>query len=243
MIESDSKNAAIKALPGKASPRRGLRQEAILAAATAAFSSTPYERVAMADIARAIGCVEGTLYTYFPTKRALLEAVLAKFYDRLIDDIAPRLEAIADHPARLLYLLTRHLRIAVDDPGLAILIAREARVESFYRGSPLHRLNRKYSRLLTGTLQQAQQAGWLRADIDLSLMRDLIFGGLEHVVWNTLSQGKRLDPSRKAQDLMTILSHGCISQPPQEASFAQRLEQLEVTMAKLQASPAHATRK
>ncbi|MFC8681632.1 TetR/AcrR family transcriptional regulator [Microbacterium ureisolvens] len=64
------------------SPRRRLppdeRREAIVAAASTVFATRPYEHVTASELAAACGVSRGLLSHYFPTRRQLHVAVLAR---------------------------------------------------------------------------------------------------------------------------------------------------------------------
>lgn len=193
--------------------RKSVRRGEILAAAREVFSAKPFEAASVSEIAGRAGCVEGTLYTYFRNKRDLFDTVLAEFYDALIADIEARFAVIHDTRERLRFLVARHLRIAIDDPGVGRLIAREARGQSAYFGSKLHTLNRRYSRFLLRTLSEGVERGELRADLDPALARDLLFGGLEHVVWNQVDRQRSFDPAAAADAIVTLLLEGWRKSP------------------------------
>lgn len=209
--------------------RKSARRAEILAAAREVFSVKPFEVASVSEIARSAGCVEGTIYTYFRNKRDLFDTVLAEFYDRLIADIEPRFDAINGTRDRLGYLVARHLQIAIDDPGVGRIIAREARGQAAYFGSKLHALNRRYSRFLLKTLSDGIERGELRADLDPVLARDMLFGGLEHIVWNQVDRQRAFDPGRAAQAIVAMLLEGWQIPGAQASvdSLRQRLDRLE----------------
>lgn len=212
--------------------RKAVRRAEILAAAREVFSAKPFESASVSEIARRAGCVEGTLYTYFRNKRDLFDTVLAEFYDRLIADIEPRFDAIHGTRDRLGYLVLRHLQIAIDDPGVGRIISREARGQGGYFGSKLHALNRRYSRFLLTTLSDGIERGELRADLDPVLARDMVFGGLEHVVWNQVDRQRAFDPRKSAEDIVRMLLQGW--QAPAAVasvdSLRERLDRLEARL-------------
>lgn len=188
--------------------RKPARRSEILAAARACFAAHPYDEASISDIAAAAGCVEGTIYTYFRNKRELFDAVLADFFDGLVADVEPRIAGIQGTRDRLRFLIARHLRIALDDPGLGALVVREARSPGAYFGSKLHALNRRYSRYLLETLEDGVRRGELRADLDPAMARDLIFGGLEHWTFNERGRQRSFDPAAVAERLVGLLLDG-----------------------------------
>lgn len=188
--------------------RKAVRRSEILAAAREVFSAKAFDAASISEIAARADCVEGTIYTYFRSKRELFDAVLEEFYDRLLEDIGPRFEAIGDTGERLAFLVARHLQIPVDDPGMGRIIVREARMEPAYFGSKLHVLNRRYSRFLLRTLEDGIARGELRADLDLALARDMLFGGISHVIWSQMDRGRAFDPQAIARKLVRMMLQG-----------------------------------
>lgn len=208
--------------------RKPVRRDEILAAARQVFLERPFDDASVAEIAARAGCVEGTIYTYFRSKRELLDSLLVAFYDRLIADVESGFAAIGDTRSRLNYLIARHLRIAIDDPAFARLIVRESRGHGPYFGSRLHELNRRYGQFLMRTLRDGVERGELRPDLDAALARDLVFGGLEHHVWTRLAQRRRFVPARTAAVIVEMLWTGWSAPAGDDVrGLARRVQRLE----------------
>ena len=86
-------------------PIAGLRDD-ILRAAEAVFTRHEYHQVQMDQVAEACGVGKGTLYRYFPSKRALYLAVVFEGIARLRVQLEAALAA-ADAPARRIELIVR----------------------------------------------------------------------------------------------------------------------------------------
>jgi AcrR family transcriptional regulator len=188
--------------------RKAARRSEILTAAREVFGAKAYDAASISEIATRADCVEGTIYTYFSSKRALFDAVLAEFYDQLIADIEPQFDSIRGTRDRLSFLVARHLQIAVDDPGVSRMIMRESRGQETYFGSKLHALNRRYSRFILKTLSDGVARGELRGDLDASMARDMMFGGLEHWVWTERGRHRSVDPAKAADRIVGMLLDG-----------------------------------
>lgn len=208
--------------------RKPVRRDEILAAAREVFLEHSFENASVAQIAARAGCVEGTIYTYFRSKRELLDALLVAFYDRLIGDVEKGFSAIVDTRTRLSYLIARHLQIAIDDPAFARMIVRESRGHGPYFGSQLHALNRRYGQFLMRTLRDGIERGELRADLDAALARDLVFGGLEHHVWDRLARRRGFVPARTAAAIVELLWTGWSARGADDLrGLARRVQRLE----------------
>ena len=72
---------------GPQTPRRMRRAAEILEAARDVFLEKGFDRSSVSEIASKVGVVEGLVYTYYPSKRDLLNAVLRGMYEPLIADL------------------------------------------------------------------------------------------------------------------------------------------------------------
>lgn len=194
----------------KHAPRMGReeRTDRILEAARDLFREKGFDAVSMCEIAGRVGVVEGLLYKYFATKRALLLAVLAHWYEDLFGDYARELAGLTRHRDRLHRLVWRHLRAVRDDPRLCRLMFREVQSERDYHGTELHVLNRRYTQLLLDVVTAGVAAGEFRADIPPTLLRSMIYGGIEHHCWHYIHGRGRFDIDQLATQITAVLCEG-----------------------------------
>lgn len=216
------------------------RVDDILSAAVAVFVEKGYESTAVSEIAARIGVVEGTIYKYFESKRELLLRVLEHWYEQMFGDYAKDLAGLSGAHQRVRFLVWRHLRTVKEQPQLCKLMFREFRGEVDYRGSELHAMNRRYTQFLVDALQEGVQSGEFRRDIPLSLLRDLVYGGIEHHAWSYLCGRGDLDIDRLTDQLMTLLCQGIESTSAGESltSQAERLSQIAERLERSLSQPA-----
>jgi len=193
---------------------REQRVDEILDAARTVFCEKGYEHTVMAEIALRIGVVEGTLYKYFSSKRELLLKVLEHWYEEMFGDYARDLAAARNSRERLRLLVWRHLRSIRDYPLLCRLMFREVRSEADYHGSGLHQLNRQYTELLVQVLDVGQRSGEIRQDVPLPLLRDMVYGAIEHHTWNFICGRGALDIDRIAEQMTVMLCDGIATKRP-----------------------------
>ncbi|WP_051362257.1 TetR/AcrR family transcriptional regulator [Solimonas soli] len=221
---------------------RGERVAAILQAARDVFCEKGYEATAVSEIAARLGVVEGTIYKYFATKRELLLKVLEYWYEEMFGDYARDLAGVRGARARLRLLVWRHLRSVRDYPLLCRLMFREVHGEADYRGSGLHAMNRQYTQFLVGVIDEGRAGGEFRDDIPTTLLRDMVFGAIEHHSWPYVARavaaaaGGRdergeLDIDAAAEQITAVLCDG-IARSRDEQDGLRRLSALAARLEK-----------
>ena len=140
---------------------RGHTADRILVAAMAAFGTRGYEATSLDDLARELGIRKQTILYWFPSKDALLEAVV----DRCGDEVTGRLErglaGAGDGFGRVEAIVRVMFRLAARHPTMLGFLREVTRL-----GPPT-------STRLLGQLEPlvARAAGFLEAEMDAGRMR------------------------------------------------------------------------
>lgn len=228
---------------GKQTPRRMRRAAEIVAAARQSFLEKGFERASVSEIAARIGVVEGLLYSYFPTKRDLLNEVLRGMYEPLLREMEDGFCRLRGLRSRMRFLIWRHLRVYVEDPGLSRLVLHEVRTRPEYFNSALHGLHVRYTAFLMRTVRDAVACGDLPKETDSEMVRAMVYGGIEHRMWGVLFGRDSVDVELAADQftdmvLRGILPAGRIDGPGEPAralsspeNVERRLERLEKIVA------------
>jgi len=189
---------------------RAEREAEILDSARQVFSEKGYGPAAVAEIAARAGVVEGTVYSYFESKRALLIAVMKGFFEELISDTESALRAVRGTENQLRFVIRRHLETFSSDLGLCRVIIREARPDVALYDEAILELNRRYTGLALAVLEEGVENGSLRQNIVPSVIRDLIYGGIEHAVWRFVFSDGQLEIGLLADQLADAILDGIV---------------------------------
>jgi AcrR family transcriptional regulator len=180
--------------PKRADARRNY--DKLLAAARAAFTEADTE-ASLEDIARRAGVGIGTLYRHFPTRRNLIEAVYVdevEALSRSARDVAdlPPWDALHAWLRRFVeYVATKHaLADELFAEGGDSDVFASCRIVMYDSGRPL--------------LERAQDAGAVRADVDITDVLHLV-GGISKISTPDPGQTDRildvaLDGLRRVRD-------------------------------------------
>ena len=233
-IERPATNAA-----GKQTPRRMRRAAEIISAARETFLEKGFERASVSEIAAKVGVVEGLLYSYFPTKRDLLNEVLRGMYEPLIQDMEDSFGRLQGLRSRMRFLVWRHLRVYVEDPGLSRLVLHEVRTRPEYFNSALHELHVRYTTFLIRTVRDAIASGELPAETDAEMIRGMVYGGIEHRMWGVLFGRDTVNVEVAADRFTNMILCGILPATPTVAALtavapASRREDIERRLERLE---------
>jgi AcrR family transcriptional regulator len=175
----------------------GLREK-ILDSAALIFARHEFHEVLMDDVARDCGVAKGTLYRYFPSKRALYLGVMFESMDRLHETLRAAVGG-AGQPvaklARLVHALLDHFW------ERRLFVALIHRIE-YRQGDPdsreWQRRRAQIARLIQTTLEEAVAAGEMRP-LDPRMGAEMLLGMLRGV-----------NRYRVAQDTLTGVVGGAL---------------------------------
>jgi AcrR family transcriptional regulator len=193
-----------------AGPKAEQRVRDILRVGREVFAERGYERATTTEIAQRLAISEATVFTYFRGKRELCMRVIQDWYDEIIAAIEAGLPREASVREQLEFIVQTHLRLfLVQGTGLCALVLSEGRKDAGQGGQPLGEgfveLQRRYTAPLMELLARGQAAGEVRGDIPLRLLRSLVFGPMEHMLWEVVITGRQLDVEASARDLVALL--------------------------------------
>jgi AcrR family transcriptional regulator len=180
----------------------------ILDAAARTFRDKGYAATTLNDIADAAEIRAASLYYYFRSKEDLLEAVFGIGMQRVVDAVRQRsaaLPANAPLAQRIQVAIEAHLEMLLqqgDYTSANIRIFGQVPKSVQRKQLPLRE---DYAEFWRELLDKAQRAGEIRAEIDLGIMRMLIFGALN---WCTEWADPRKGPVREIarQACMLVLN-------------------------------------
>jgi AcrR family transcriptional regulator len=209
------------------------KEQAIIAAAREIFQEHGFDGAKIAEIAKLAGVAEGTVYLYFENKNALLLAVAAEFYDRLTRDAAEGIKDLPDTAARLRFLARHHMeRVAAEWPMLGMAMT-PAKVSDEYRQTEDYQLNRTYVEVFDQVIRDGVNRAEIRADLPLSVIRDLFYGGLEYGARTMRMRPSKTDIEATVTNFMLILTAGMFV-PPAQAAATDGSDNMQLVLNRLE---------
>jgi AcrR family transcriptional regulator len=178
----------------------------ILRTGRAVFSDRGYDAATTTEIAERLAISEATIFTYFSGKRDLCMRVIEDWYDEIIARIEEGLPHGRTLRAQFAYLVRAHLHLfLVQGTGMCALVLSEGRAKGQPLGDDLLSLQRRYTAPLMQLLARGQKSGELRGDLSLRLMRSMIYGPMEHILWEAVAAPRPIDTDAAAEELIGVL--------------------------------------
>ena len=155
--------------------------KAVIAAARRQFFVHGFRRVSMDDLAAELGISKKTLYAYFPSKTALVEAVLKDKFQEVEADLnrlaSERSSDMGATLHRFLRCVQRHT--AEIQPPFVRDIGREA-PELFELVE--HRRRQLIRRHFGALLEKGRRTGVIRKDIPVYLLVEILLGAVQAIM-------------------------------------------------------------
>jgi AcrR family transcriptional regulator len=180
----------------------------ILAAARAVFTEKGYQEALISDIAERAGVVEGSIYRFFANKRDLLVKMVEHWYEDMLAHDDEQFGGVRGTWSRIRFIVHHHLASIRREPALSRLVFQELRPDPNYRQTRLFQLNQVYTHRLVDIVKAAMAAGEFRTDISASLVRDMIYGAVEHRTWSFLRDEGDFDLDETADGITEIIYQG-----------------------------------
>ena len=198
---------------GKRDQNRRARSAGLLAAAEELFLLRGIEDVSIDDITKAAGVAKGSFYRYFPSKEALVRALLADARERVISAFE-RAEAQllkADSPADLnrayLRLGRELLVVLLGAPNVTRLYLQESRAPGVHARALVRELEREVAALSLRVTEAAYSHGLIRhTPPQISTLA--VIGAAEKLLTAYFEGSLQVEPASAVQGLVDIVLHG-----------------------------------
>ncbi|MDR5817607.1 MULTISPECIES: TetR/AcrR family transcriptional regulator [unclassified Caballeronia] len=216
------------------------RVKEILQAGREVFAEKGYDAATSAEIAQRAGISEATVFSYFSGKRDLCARVIADWYDEIIDAFETGLPRDGTVHQQFAFIVRTHMRLMLmNGTGLCSLVLSEGRTKQHDLSDALTELQRRYTAPLMDVLAHGQALGHVRSDVPLRLLRSLVFGPMEHVLWDATLAKRRLSQAQietTANELVDVL--WAALQPPdtQVAALVRFRQEVEEASRRFDAS-------
>jgi TetR/AcrR family fatty acid metabolism transcriptional regulator len=180
----------------------------ILEAAVKVFARQGFRQSTVAQIAREAGVADGTIYLYFKNKDDILVNFFSFKAKQVFDCFRAQVDRGADSAQKLRNLVRVHLGEFQRDPDMAVVYQIETHQSSRLAEVQIREMARMYQGILAEIVEQGQQEGSIRQNLNVGLVKRFILGAVEETIGSWLHAGRTYDLVSMADPLVELFIRG-----------------------------------
>lgn len=184
------------------------KRESILRAATRVFARNGYFNSKVADIARAAGVADGTVYLYFKSKEEILHSIFDQNMAEAIAAGRKLIERMRDPREKLRRIALLHLERLGADRDLAVVFQVELRGSTKFMQEFSAAGFAEYLGLLRATFEEGQRAGVFRKELNARVVSKILFGALDEMATNWIISRRSYKLAPMADVVMDVFLNG-----------------------------------
>src|SRR6266404_6222435 len=190
--------------------RQNDKRARILDAAIKVFAERGFHSATVAEIARAAGVADGTIYLYFKGKDDLLLRLFDEKMTELLAEAKAALGQEPTAPGKLRRFIQLHLMMVERNPELAAVLIVEMRQSAqFLKAADRQKLT-AYVDLIAEVVRSGQETGELDGNISPATVKRALFGALDELALGWLLSGRRVALKKTASEVAEWLVRGLL---------------------------------
>ena len=155
------------------------RREVILERAADLFAKQGVAATTVREIAEAVGILSGSLYHHFPSKDAIVDAIVSTFMEDLVRRYDAVLASDADPATRLKGLVSASIATSAEHPHATEIYQTDAHyLQDSARSIDVRQTARAVRGAWIKVLEEGQASGAFRADVPVKVIYPLLRDGL-----------------------------------------------------------------
>ncbi len=184
------------------------KRESILRAATRVFARNGYFNSKVADIARAAGVADGTVYLYFKSKEEILHSIFDQNMAEALAADRKLIDKLRDPREKLRRIATLHLERLGADRDLAVVFQVELRGSTKFMEEFSAAGFAEYLGLLRAIFEEGQRAGLFRKELNAKVAAKIFFGALDEMATNWIISKRSYKLEPMAEVVMDVFLNG-----------------------------------
>ncbi len=189
----------------KAEDRRAATVDIVVSLAA---QGNPSE-ISTTAIAKEMGVTQGALFKHFPTKDAILQAVIEWVSDKLLARLDKAASSANSPIAAIEAMFTAHISFVSDYPGAPrMLLSELQRSKNSVPKKIASTLLSSYSQRLQQLLKQGKEQGQIDQDLDVAAASTLLIGMIQGLVMQSLLANDIKQIQVEAPKVFTIFRRG-----------------------------------
>ncbi|MGP4108378.1 TetR/AcrR family transcriptional regulator [Virgibacillus sp. L01] len=180
----------------------------IIEAAVETIADNGYHASQVSKIAKKAGVADGTIYLYFKNKEDILVSVFEEKMGQFIEQIASSTNDKQNADEKLRTLIEMHFLQLANDHHLAIVTQLELRQSNTALRMKINEVLKPYLVVIDDIIEEGMEEKIFRDDLNIPLVRQMIFGTLDEIVTNWVMKEQRYDLVKQTSDVHALITNG-----------------------------------
>ena len=180
----------------------------IIDAAVIVIADNGYHQAQVSKIAKQAGVADGTIYLYFKNKEDILISVFQEKMSLFVDNLQDIIKESSSASEMLFRMIEGHFKVLSEDHHLATVTQLELRQSNKDLRLKINSILKEYLKLLDEILKKGIEVGEFMQDIDIRLVRQVIFGTIDEVSTTWVMKEQKYDLVAMAPRVHQILLKG-----------------------------------
>ncbi|MBI4966191.1 MAG: TetR/AcrR family transcriptional regulator [Desulfomonile tiedjei] len=167
-----------------------------------------FSAITTSEIAKTAGVTEALIYKYFQDKRDLLHQVLKEYMEDFLSRGQMDLRGIKGALNKLRKLIWSHINMYAANRVFARILLLEVRNYPDYFKSDAYEIVRRYGKMVRQIVKEGIEGGEIRDDISVSVIRQAVLGGIEHVCLPGVIFNRDIEADKLTEELCELIFNG-----------------------------------
>ena len=189
-------------------PKKKVKRQLIIDAAIEVFSRNGFQNSTISQIARKADVAEGTIYQYFKNKEDLFFSIPIDKTKEFYNELELHLEGIHGAENKIRKFVWYYLYHLQENPNYTRALMLEMRVNRNFAKTKTFEAYRPLTHKILEIIEEGQEEGVIRKDVNIYTIRHLILGMLEHIVTRWLLKGEKNDLLVQYNEAVELLVQG-----------------------------------
>jgi len=189
-------------------PKKKVKRKSIIDAAIEVFSRNGFQNSTISEIAQKANVAEGTIYQYFRNKEDLFFSIPIDKTKEFYGELELHLQGIKgsiNKVRKFVWFYIHHLQA---NPEYARALMLEMRVNRNFIRTKTYEAFRPMTHRILEIIEEGQEEGAIRKDVDMYTIRHLILGSLEHIVTRWVLKDEKYDLLAQYDDILKLIIPG-----------------------------------
>lgn len=184
----------------------------IMEAAIKVIAENGFHGAQVSKVAKEAGVAEGTIYLYFKNKEDILISIFTEKMGQYVQHVKDETNKKDSVKEKLYTLIEMHFKQFINNHHLAVVTQLELRQSNYDLRLKINKnILKPHVDVIDEIITEGIKEGVFRSNINLRLMRQMIFGTLDDIVTNWVMNDHKYDLLAQTDDVFELLTNGLMS--------------------------------